>query len=450
MKKLLILVMAIILAATPILAGCGCDDDSTSGDKPTPEGSPPTEGATSAETQEYDGPIVEITIGEIVDLTSVSANAMAKIDYCFKDLVKYYNDNNLIPGVKLKADTYDNQYDPSKDVPGYNWLKGRGSDVFFSPVSASAVTLRPYLKRDEMLLFTVAPNPESFEPCEWVFAAGQTSVTFEIYNLLAWIAENEWDYEADGPAKLGAVFWSESYGDACVAACKDYAEANPDQYEWINGYLTDFKFTWPGEIEGLKGCDYIMPPVPMNTFVSQFRDAGHTTNWIGTDAHIAFLDMIEKQGLFEELDGMLLTKPAQWWTDVKDDSVTIAEATEGIEPSTIATAKEMLQTYRPSQADSIIESGIGYLAVQQLYVMFELIKDTCAAVGPENFSSKAMYDFAHNGWEITVDGCPHSYSANKCTSSDGLYIYKVDASAEEFMDKIYRADPDWSPVQTTP
>jgi len=45
-----------------------------------------------------------------------------------EDLVAYYNDSDLIPGVRLEVVVYDGQWDPARDIPGYEWLRGRGAD----------------------------------------------------------------------------------------------------------------------------------------------------------------------------------------------------------------------------------------------------------------------------------------------------------------------------------
>ena len=252
--------------------------------------------------------------------------------------------------------------------------------------------------------------------------------------MMKWIAENDWDWEANGPAKVGGAMWAESYGEACMDGAKSYAEAHPEQFEWVEGFLPDIKFSWKTEIEELKDCDYILPPVPMNQFAKEFEQAGHKTIYIGTDAHIAFLNMIDKQELWDALDGMVIVKVAQWWTD---------------EGEVINLTNTMLERYRPEQAQEIREAGISYLASQQEYVMIELIKDTVAKFGAEDFSSELLFKNAQT-FSITVDGAEHSYSPTKRTSSDSLTMYKVDASAPTLLEKFYRAEPDWIPVVYDP
>ncbi len=414
--------LVILLLALPLLTACNCDDDN--GVK--------TPGGTPTITVPKDE--VTITIGAIMDLTGVAAAGMDKILMAAEDLAAYYNDENLIPGVTLKVIHYDNQYDPAKDVPGYNRLISQGADVIFGAVSSTAIVLKPMCERDKIAMFTVAPNLESFVPPGWVFAAGQTAVDWEMQTLMKWIADNDWDWQTKGPAKVGAAMWKESYGEGCMNGLKAYCNAHPEQFELTDVFLTDMKFSWKTEVEELRDCDYVLPPVPMNQFAKEYEQQGYETIYLGTDAHLAFLDMITQQGLWDALDGMLVIKVAQWWTD----SGAVMDMTD-----------TMLQRYRPGEEEDIKEAGIAYLASQQLYVMYELIRDTVERYGAENFSSELLYKNAQS-FSITVDGCPHSYAPDKRTSNDKLTVYRIDGSATDILDKMYRAEPDWIPIVYEP
>ncbi|MBT4511799.1 MAG: hypothetical protein HOC20_06285 [Chloroflexi bacterium] len=126
----------------------------------------------------------------------------------------------------------------------------------------------------------------------------------------------------------------------------------------MGGYLVEPKFMWGTEVEALKDCDFVLPPAPMNRFVKQYRDAGYTAKFIGTDWHIGALNSIDDAGLWDEIDGMLVVRPVQWWND---------------EGEILDLTKSILYEYRPDQAEEIIQSGAGYLSMQQVYLMFEII-----------------------------------------------------------------------------
>jgi len=413
--KTIITILATLLLISPVMAIYGCD-----GSNGTKE---PTK--TTEKTPIIDGK-VKITIGNHTDITGVSSNAQIVITKALKDMAAYYTDNEIIPGIEFKVESYDGQFDPAKDIPGYEWLKNKGADVMFTGVAATTVTLKPMLEEDEMVMFTVMPEREAFEPPGWVFGAGQISVQYEIYTLLEWIAENDPDFPQDRPARIGGTCWEEPYGMGALEAMEKYAKAHPDLYEWVDGPVNHYTFIWDTEVQMLKDCDYVHPPIPPQAFLKTYRDAGYKAKFIGTDAHIAFLGLLGDAGLWDFVDGHWLVKPAQWWTD---------------EGPVLDLTHTLLETYRADEIDNIRRTGVSYLATQQIYVMFELIKATAEAVGPENVNSRTIYDTAQS-FSIIVDGCPHSYNPNKTTSSDALAVYYLNAEDQE----MYRADDAWLPV----
>jgi len=180
-----------------------------------------------------------ITIGNLSDLTGVSSGAMKYINMALDDLVHYYNDNNLIPGVRLNVVTYDGQMDPAKDVPGYAWLLKEGADVIFTSIPATPVTLKPRVDQDQMVLFALTSQKEGFHPPGYVFNLG-IDPRYDGYTMMKWIAENDWDWKTKGPAKVGGAAWTESYSDELLDGMKEYCKAHPDQFDWTGGFLTDF------------------------------------------------------------------------------------------------------------------------------------------------------------------------------------------------------------------
>ncbi len=141
---------------------------------------------------------------------------------------------------------------------------------------------------------------------------------------------------------------------------------------------------------------------------------------------------MDDAGLWPEIDGMLLLQSIQWWND---------------EGEVLDMTKSILNEYRPDEAEAIIRSGGGYLKMQQLYIMFELISDTVEEIGPKNFSSQAGYDTAKS-FSIDVDGCPHSYTDTKRVSNDALASFEVRANEKD----IFRREsgPKWYPVLNEP
>ncbi len=377
-----------------------------------------------------DEPVV-ITIGNHTDLTGPSANIMTYLNKALGDLVGYYNEQNLIPGVELEVITYDGQFDPSRDIPGYEWLKERGADFIFTSQPSVAITVNPRLQEDQMVLFTLSPNGEEVDPSGYVFAPGTTFASYDCYTTLKWVAENALDFPADRPAKIGLAMWNEPYGIAALDAAKTYAKTHPDQYEWVDGFIADFTFTWGPEVEALKDCDYIIPPAPIYHFAKEYRDAGYTAKFIGTNIHAAVLGMGRDADMWNLLDGMLINRPNRWWNE-DDEAINLA--------------RELLSENRHDEAEEIIRRGTGYLGVRPMCVMLELVADAVEAVGPKNFSSQAIYDAAKSFTLITDGVEMDSFSDTKRASLNYLGMYEIRADGQS----LFRVEPEWIPVVYEP
>jgi len=413
--------MAVMLLLLSLSIGC------TSGE---PSPSPLVRPTATPEMPETP-PDVVITIGNLSDLTGVSSNAMVYINMALDDLIKYYNENNLIPGVRLNVITYDGQMNPAMDIPGYEWLREKGADLIFTPIPATPTTLKPRVDKDEVVLFGMAASKDGFLPPGYVFNVGVASQN-EAYTILSWIAENDWDYETKGPAKVGGAAWSESYSDELHAAMEEYCSAHPDRFEWEGGYLTHYSMNWQAEVEALKDCDYVYPGIVMKSFVEQYREAGHTeAKFIGSDTSAAFFDMIDAAELWDEIDGMLLLRASRWWNE---------------EGEIANLAKKLLHENHPAKAEQIISSGVGYLATNQFYAIFNIIADAAKTVGPENFNSKALYDAAES-FSMTIEGIPRSsFGEDKRWMTDMYGIYEARDAEKD----IFRLHDEWYPTVRNP
>ncbi len=413
--KILVLVMLLLTLPT----ACGSDSNDEK-DENTLEAAP----SVAHE------PIV-ITIGNLSDLTGVASNAIGIINMALQDTVDYYNEQNLIPGVEIEVITYDGQWNPSRDIPGYEWLKENGADLIFTPVAPTAVTLKPYVDHDEMILFAWAPTEGAISPPGYVFSPANTLCNNIGYTLLSCVAENDPDFPKDRPAKIGGAYWAETFGDEILTGTEEYAHANPEQYEWVGGYLTDFGFNWDPEIHQLKDCDYLLPPVVMTSFVEQYRDAGYTAKFLGTSAQLGFLGQIHDSNLWDELDGALFVATCRWWNE---------------EGEMIDLTHQLLQKEHASRADEIIQTGVGYQSVYGTAVMLEIIAKAVEVVGPENFTSQALYDAAES-FSLSVDGTERdSFSSTKRTSLNYLGLYEASATEKN----LVRVIPEWYPIVYEP
>ncbi|MFO8010480.1 MAG: ABC transporter substrate-binding protein [Dehalococcoidia bacterium] len=411
------ILLSVLMLVFLLLIACGNEN----GTKPPLTQSP--EEATPAKD-------VVITIGNLSDLTGPAANAMEYINNALNDVVEYYNEENLIPGMRLKVETYDSQWDTSKIIPGYLWLRNRGADVIWTPVVPAAATLKPTADKDKCPIFAASVTRDILIPGGYVFSLG-TIPQYDAYTLLQWIAENDWDYETNGPARIGGAAWADGYNNAVFNAMKDYADAHPEQFDFVEGYLTDFTFEWGAQIQGLKDCDYVWPPVPMHKFIQDYQAAGYNAKFIGSDPHAAFLGMIDTGKLWEEIGGMLFIRGSRWWTE---------------EGKIIDLTRELLFENHPGEAEDIIRSGVGYLSVSAVYQLCDIIGNAAEEVGPANVDSQAIYEAAVSYSEV-IDGVErYTFNETKRCSTNYYVIYEVDAEKRN----LFRADPEWLSLITEP
>jgi len=414
--RLTITVITAAAISIALLAGCGGDsDDSTI-----------TAGQTDAPEN-----VITIKIGNITDLTGPGANGMELVNMALEDVARYCNESNYVPGVEFEVIHWDGQMDPSRTIPGYEWLQNRGADVYVTCVPGAATTLKSRFEADKNVLFTQVGEIEALEPPGRVFCLGAIP-RYEAFTLLSWIAENDWDYEKNGPARIGAAAWAEPYASGFIEAMEDYAEAHPDQFDFVGGYLSDFKFDWSGEIELLRKCDYIFPPMLMHGFAQNIRDAGSEACFIGGAPHTAFFNMISDAGVWPEIDGMLIIYTGGWWHE-EDELVNLQE--------------RLLGEYHPDKVEETESRGSSYGGVGSYMMMFDIIASTVEVTGPDGFNAEALYESAQS-WYYPLDGRPqgYTYSHTKRYMVNELCVLEVSSEQETLM----RNDRNWYPALTGP
>ncbi|NQT74683.1 MAG: ABC transporter substrate-binding protein [Chloroflexi bacterium] len=411
--------MAVMLLLLSLSIGCGDDDDDLV----------PTDQPTVKQPSTV-APVV-ITIGNLTDQTGPASNAFSIVDIALNDIIEYVNTENPIPGVELKIVTYDGQFDPSRDIPGYEWLRERGADIILTGLPTSPVALKQIVNEDKVVLFSLsAPFEELLVP-GYVFGVSAIP-EHDAPNLLEWIAQNDPDSPTDRPAMIGGASWTDSVGPQFLAAMEDYAEAHPDKYEWEGGYLAPFTFVWTAEVEALKNCDYIYIPTMPVAFMTQYREAGYTAKFLGSEPQAAFIGMIDDANIWDEVDGSLFIRGTRWWNE---------------EGELMNFAKERLHEYHPDEAEEIMRTGVGYMPMGgAYYVMVDIIRQAVESVGAENFNSQALYDAAQS-YSLVVDGIQrYSFNETKRYANDSLAIYELRADEKD----LFRADPEWIPVLQNP
>ncbi len=411
-------IMVLLLLLLPMVA-CGGDDDEATGITPT-----------STETGQSCEEFV-ITIGNLTDITGVSSNAQEVINLALEDLVNYFNDENLIPGIELKIVTYDGQFDPARDISGYEWLKQKGADLLVSGVTSTPITLKPIVDDDQMLLFSLSGALETLTPQGYVFAPASLA-EHEGLTLMKWIAENDWDYQTKEPATIGAAFWGEPNAQAFIEQAEAYAKAHPDQFDWVDTFTTQVgSFIWTAEADALKDCDYVFTNAPIVAFVREYRNAGGTGKLIGGGPHVALMRLVDDANLWDEIDGMLFVTPSQWWGE-KGELIELRE--------------QLLYENHPDRAEEIKRMGGAYNALDNFYVVLDIIRIAAENVGPANVDSAALYEAA-NSYSLVADGVER-YSFGE-TKRYACNVYSICEAQEELRDLV-RIEPEWIPTVTEP
>jgi len=428
-SKSLILLALVLLVTLPLMVACGDDDETAE----------PTATTTPTETPKKD---VNIKIGLLTDMTGPAAAALIPVDQGLKDVVRYFNENDLIPGANLEIISYDTQYDPSKDIPGYEFLSDKKVSFFYAGVPSAPITNKPRIDSDKKVFFSLTAAEPMYNPPGYTFSINIPADAF-VYTMLDWLANNDPNFPTDRPAKIGAVGAEGPYAEVLQGGIKAYCNAHPDQYEWVAGFLLSWQAVDFGtEVEVLRNCDYVMPPstgTDIPGFMKQYRDNGGKGRFLGTDAQLAYLGFLVQGAGYDVMDGMLFALPYTWWNE---------------DAPVCNLAKQLLSEYHPAgEAAQLKESGGAYRGgFTQGYGTISIVAEAINKVGPENFNSQVLYETCV-GYKTSIDGNSWEYSddpeaspAEQRTSWSGLGMFELDAELED----LVRISDGWTSVVMTP
>jgi len=440
-SKLGILFLAALLLIIPLLAACS-DDDET--EEPTATVTPTQSPTTEPTIEPTDVPTVQptpaedvvITLGNLTDFTGPAAVMMLPVDTALADMVRYFNEENLIPGVRLKIESYDGQMDPSKDLSGYEWLKERGADVIVCTLPGIALSLHSVVSEDEIPLFSLsAADAVAKDTPGWSFLMN-TQTDAIGYTYLKWIADNHWDWETNGPATIGGASWIEPWSEGIMRGMEEYANAHPEQFEWIAGFLGNYNFTWGPEVAALKDADYVMPAVTgagFLGFVREYSQAGGKGHFICNEGNTAALPLITEAGAWDLIDGSLIIQANRAFS-------------EGTELTDLM--MEVTARYHDDPEGLLRKVGRGNFlgSWRQWYGILTLIKTAVEnAGGAQNFTTQALYDTANN-YSMSWEGVPEwNWAPDKRSAWNAMALYEFQASTESVI-PYNGEEPVWLPI----
>jgi len=413
-----LLVIAAIVAA--LVAACGGDGEEKTS---TPTATTPTEKPAEKTT---------ITIGNLTDKTGAASVAMVVVDTALQDIIQWSNDTGYIPGIQLKAVSYDGQYDPSRDVPGYEWLKEKGANVFLTGLPNTPVSLESRINGEKAILVCMNLDDAQAKPDGRLFSINM-SIGGIVKTAMKWIADNDWDWKTKGPAKIGIVAWDTTYFNYQEKAIKEYCDAHPEQFTFGGAHYIASGFKWDVQVQATKDFDYIFPPgAPLVSFIRQYYDEGGKAKLVMCDTHISFFGLIGDGKLWPKVDGSLVFLPSPWWNE---------------DAKVVNMAKDfLLKSGGEAALKKAMEREHGFLtSTHQFYGFLEMIRQTVERVGPENFSAQAMYETLTSGFTTQYgdEYAPWGYvPSTDRFGYDWQLAYRINGATGE----LIKADPNWLPV----
>lgn len=400
-----------------LLAACGGDDKEEPAEQTTPAG----------KTVVPTGERTKIVIGNITDMTGPAAVFMTTVDMGLADIVRYYNDNDLIPGVEVELMNYDAQFDPAKDKPAWEWLKAKGADIMLGQMTYHPMSLGALGEQDKTPVL-VAQAPSNLLETPGYMFAGAPAPEDLTWNMMQWIMNNHWDYRSKGPAKVGLAADEGGVPSELIKGFEAYARMYPERMKWAGAQIIPMgSYNWGNAAEALKDCDYIWTPNMFPMFIREYASSYSKAVFLGADNQGSFMKIANDMGIWPSMDGMLFIFQTEWW----DEDAEL--------PNLI---KTLIDRYRPGELAKIMEGGKGYMSVPNGMMILESIRNAAAAVGPENVDSEAIYEGAQS-MKILFDGVQRfSFTETKRSGVDRLAIYEVDSSRKT-MSRV----SEWFPVE---
>jgi hypothetical protein len=340
-------------------------------------------------------------------------------------MIRYWNDENLIPGVTLKLEAYDTQFNPARYSLGYEWCKDKGTKVIIAIEPGTSLALKSFAERDKVVIAAMGAVPELFEPPGWVLGFSSTTV-WSANTLFQWVSQNRWDYDTQGIPKLGLVGWNDTNSLIARDGVEAYLKNHPGKFDYVGGYITPVgTYTFTAEAKKLKDCDYIanISGSVTGPLLRDLRSVGSKARLIDCIAAMpSYLKLNVDMVGWEALDGSLSTAQSYYWTD----SSPIVDL-----------AKDLLDRYRPSQVEEILDGGNGYVGPCFMMVgILEVLQQAIQAVGAENFNGQAYLDAALNYKTTSAlwKGCPEfGFSQTNCCLMDHTLICEFQADKQEIV-----------------
>jgi hypothetical protein len=377
---------------------------------------------------------VTIIIGNMTDMTGVAAPALVPMTDALHDLVEEVNAGlapgiELPEGVELRVIDYDTAFNPSRFIPGYEWLRDKGAHVIISVFNDCAETLKERAAMDKVAVLGMATSIPMVEPPGWVFAFSAPT-RWAVKLMLEWIGDN-WDYEAKGRSPtIATVGWSDAWGNDNELGAREYCQAHSDKFDYVGSFMAPVgTITWSGEVSKTLNVDYVQTAangaLMPATFQQQYKEQGGTGINFDTESLSAYKGYITEYAGWSAWDGKLNVQAWGWWN-----------LTQWPEVKYI---KDVLYKYHSTaEADEWVNAGMGYLGggAMQLFALQTVVAAINAAIeetgSAENFNGQFYYDTATN-YMADWAGAMRGFTPTRRYAVDEMIVLRWDADEEDLV-----------------
>jgi len=365
----LLLVGVLMLAVAPGLVGCG-DNGGGGGE-------------------------VEIIIGYEGDWTGPAAPGAAEYGGGFLDYIRWTNEEDPIPGVKLTVKSYDTRSDYSRVPIGYSWLKGQGMEVFVAPSPADMDINYSKLEQDHLAGFGTT-SLLGIRNATWAFWLFETMEGQNEF-LADWIATRDWDYDTEGRnPRVAFVGWSGLISsEGSLDGVESYIEAHQDKFDWQGAYMSPIgNVSWSTEATKLVDCDYIVIGTigaGSASLIKEFRQRGFAGGILSCSSPVTgWWNLITTSLDADLLYGQYTSQQMPWFSD---------------NPFTQFCRTIALKYHDQEWVDTAFKQSSYFTGPAWGMMVVSAIRTAAEAVGPENVDSEAIREAAESlDLDMTADG----------------------------------------------
>ncbi len=162
-----------------------------------------------------------VEIGNLTPLTGPASTAEHPCYQGILDYVRYFNEEEGIPGVTIKVVWLDMGREMGRFISGYRVLVDRGLPLIFSNDTTSLETLRAQFERDQIPFVTGASTGPVVYPPGWIYCATPTFGEATT-GVLDYFMEN---WKEDRPPRLNFFAADSPFGRGPAEEGTKYAES---------------------------------------------------------------------------------------------------------------------------------------------------------------------------------------------------------------------------------